>query len=217
MDGKEKIAKYKMLLENEAAKNDILEQKLQVLRHEKEDLKRQIGELKGDSGQNAQLQGNPFLLNDSHFLVARRLRELFALIEDGSDERLLEYLKAGLEMNEVERKVIDSFLAQYKDYKRTDYKNFCSQFSRIYIYGAGVKAKRCAKALQENGIMFEGFVVTNIDANAEKYLQHKVYSIKEIPHMDNDVGILVALNPTNAQQVYPVLDKLEIKNYCYFI
>lgn len=214
MEAKEKLEKYKELLENEAAKNDILEQKLQVLRREKEEMQRKIDEMRRTGGQSHM---DTSLLNDPHFLIAGRLQELLSLAVDGTDREVLEYVRDKMCTNEAEIQTINAFVDQYRDYRRTDYKSFCSQYSRIFIYGAGQKAKRCVTALQGEGIQYEGFVVTNTAANTKEYLQHKVYSIKEIPHKDKNVGILIALNPTNAQQIYPILEKLKIRNYCYFI
>lgn len=217
METQEKLKKYKELLENEAAKSDILEQKLQVLRREKEDMRKQLEEMQRASGLGAQCPIDASLLNDSHYLIACRLKELLRLAEDGTDQEVLEYVRDKMYTNEAEIQVINTFVDRYKDYRRTDYKSFCSQYSRIFIYGAGKKAKRCVTTLEGEGIKYEGFVVTNIDTDAKEYLKHKVYSIREIPYKDKNVGILVALNPSNAQQVYPVLEKLKIKNYCYFI
>lgn len=217
MDNNEKILKYKMLLENEAAKNDIMEQKVQILKAEKEKLEQQIAVLN-----KANINVEPTNNTEAEFgdmqyiIIANKLQELFERSQSNKDDELLDFVKMGLNLNNSEAAIFKKFIGYYESYIRTDYIEFCKQYSQIYIYGAGIKAKRCANALSSNGISFEGFVVSDKKNNANVYLQHKVHSIKRVPYKDKNVGILIALNEQNAQQVYPILRELKIRNFCYF-
>ena len=45
--------------------------------------------------------------------------------------------------------------------------NFCDNYKKIYVYGAGKKAQRLAGVLDKCGIRFESFIVSDEETKAE--------------------------------------------------
>lgn len=90
-------------------------------------------------------------------------------------------------------------------------KKFCGMYRHIYLYGAGINAERLARFMDENSMIFDGFVVSRLENN-KRYL--KGYEVKEISQigMPKSIGIILALSKTNKREVIPLLDKLGYKN-----
>lgn len=78
---------------------------------------------------------------------------------------------------------------------------FCSKFDRIYIYGAGIKARRFTKYLNEMGIPFEAYLVSSPLNNITGFNNHKVQTFCADIMNDSSVGILLALNEKNTVDV----------------
>lgn len=203
MDNKEKILKYKSLLEEEISKNDVLEQKAEIMKGEKEELLRKIQEL---TLEVETLKTKIRESNSRMAIIAEQFKRVFSYFQNCPLPN-----EAIINTNDANQNRL-SFATL-----RTDYREFCKQYSQIYVYGAGIKAKRCAETLKKDGISFQGFVVTNKSNNATTFQQHKVMQLEEAPYNDSNVGILLALNEMNAKQVIPVLQNLGVKNVCYFI
>lgn len=78
---------------------------------------------------------------------------------------------------------------------------FCNKFDKIYIYGAGKKADRYTKYLNELEIPFEAYMVSKITENGGTKEYHKVIPYNEKLMKDGKIGILFALNKKNAKEV----------------
>ncbi len=87
---------------------------------------------------------------------------------------------------------------------------FCSKYCSVYIYGAGVKARRYADIFEKNSISFVGFIVTELKENEKELKGHKVYEISQIKNSSN-IGIVLALNEKNKNEVIPILRKMGFK------
>ena len=89
-------------------------------------------------------------------------------------------------------------------------KKFCQKHDHIYIYGAGRKADRYTGYLNELGIPFEAYLVSEQVDNVKIKENHKVVQFyKELLHTGN-VGILLALNEENTKEV---MEKMEL---CFY-
>lgn len=80
-------------------------------------------------------------------------------------------------------------------------KKYCNRYSRIYVYGAGIKAKRYTYYLNEMGIEFVGYLVSNLANNVEILNDHRVFLFNKELLNDDHIGILMALNKENAREV----------------
>ena len=80
-------------------------------------------------------------------------------------------------------------------------KKFCRKFDRIYIYGAGIKARRYTKYLNEMGIPFEGYLVSGPPNNIAGFDHHKVQTFCMDILYGCSAGILLALNEKNTVEV----------------
>ncbi len=94
-------------------------------------------------------------------------------------------------------------------------KNYCADFSKRYIYGAGAKAARIVSALEDTG--FEGFVVSDGNKKVDTKLNHPIYELSEVKSALEQEGtvLIIALNPQNVKDVLPTLAELDL-NSIYF-
>lgn len=83
-------------------------------------------------------------------------------------------------------------------------KIFCKKYDELYVYGAGIKAKKMANLLEENRIGYKAFIVSDIENNSRILMEHNVISISQL-HNLNDIGIILAMNNQNKKEVIPLL------------
>ncbi len=85
---------------------------------------------------------------------------------------------------------------------------YCNQFSKIYIYGAGIKGKRAYDRLISHNV--SGFVVSKKDKN--EYLGLPVMSIDEAKEKLCKSGtvLVIALNPKNLLETLPLIGDIEL-------
>lgn len=80
-------------------------------------------------------------------------------------------------------------------------KNFCHNFDDIYIYGAGIKAKRYTQYLDEMEIPFKAYLITNPTDNIRTLNGHDVIAYQKGLIEGKRAGILLALNEGNTKDV----------------
>lgn len=78
---------------------------------------------------------------------------------------------------------------------------FCRRYDKIYIYGAGKKADRYTRYLNELGISFEAYLVSTMDENDSIKENHKVIPYNDELIKDEKNGILFALNEKHTREV----------------
>lgn len=78
---------------------------------------------------------------------------------------------------------------------------FCRQYDKIYIYGAGKKADRYTKYLNELKIPFEAYLVSEVTENGRIKEEHKIIPYSDEIIKDEKIGILFALNEKNTREV----------------
>lgn len=86
---------------------------------------------------------------------------------------------------------------------------------KIYIYGAGKKAKDCLCLLHNLRLQVQGAIVSDKSLNPDEFMGIKVYSIDEIK-INSSIGIIIAVGKANLASVEGVLRKRDIFNYIYF-
>jgi len=82
---------------------------------------------------------------------------------------------------------------------------FSRKYSTIYVYGAGFFASSVNAILSSNGVDFSGFIVSDGTANPSAYYSKPVFYLSEIDLIKDDIGIILALNKANQDEVLKLL------------
>lgn len=88
---------------------------------------------------------------------------------------------------------------------------FCKKYNKIYIYGAGISAKRYKNYLDKMNIKCNGFLVSDLSKNSKQVQNTPVVFYKDIIQ-EESVGVIVAMNPQNAQEAICALAESGIVN-----
>lgn len=94
-----------------------------------------------------------------------------------------------------------------------DIRQFCLKYQHIYIMGAGDFGAVIAKQMKYNGLDFEGFVISGSVEKGKTYLGKPVWGLKEIPHTQDESGIVIGINLKLWPGVIENLKEAGIKNY----
>ncbi|MDE7312828.1 MAG: glycosyltransferase [Eubacterium sp.] len=86
-------------------------------------------------------------------------------------------------------------------------KDFAKRHKRIYIYGAGIWAKRIMEILDEEDLELEGILVTEPEKNPERIGNYKCGTLEEA--VGGDTGIIIAIR--NAQDVEEIRRMIDAK------
>ena len=86
--------------------------------------------------------------------------------------------------------------------KIIDYKiqRFCKLYTKIYIYGTGMVARRCTKDFERLQIKIAGYVVSKL-RKEELPDNQKVYELSPEIISDKKTGIVLAVNSFNAKEI----------------
>lgn len=91
---------------------------------------------------------------------------------------------------------------------------FCRQYNKIFIYGAGQYGTRISKILKSRGIDVMGFLVTDLKKNKDIVENLPVQSVYGASIGRND-GIVVAVSKSSQGSICDLLEGLQITNiYC---
>lgn len=77
---------------------------------------------------------------------------------------------------------------------------FCEKCNRIYIYGAGIKGKRCWRHLRNLGVTDTSFIVSDGYLEREKICKETVLELSECVLTDR-TGIIVAVQESMQQEI----------------
>lgn len=92
---------------------------------------------------------------------------------------------------------------------------FTDENKRLVIMGAGKYAKILAGQLENNGIEFEGFTVSDSQWESGTYLGKPVWKLGEI---SKETAVIVGINPVIWDQIVDALDEAQIVHYsCPFL
>lgn len=97
------------------------------------------------------------------------------------------------------------------DIKNTmdSFKEYCSKFSTLVIYGAGDVGKMVAEFMEEEGISFECFCVTEKPVKSI-FCNHSVKGLDEVMHCSAETGFIVAVSQKNAEEILGLLENRKI-------
>jgi hypothetical protein len=90
--------------------------------------------------------------------------------------------------------------------------DFCRNYQKIYIYGAGKLADKVYNLLKMYGIDFEAFIVSNPSKLHEEKYGHPIIALDESDYLSKDTCYITALNSKNKAEVLPILRSKGIVN-----
>lgn len=112
---------------------------------------------------------------------------------------------------------VQNIMKYFKTFKsRKHLYKFLKLYSEIIIYGAGKKALKYGKYFSEEKILYKGYCVTELGNNNSEILGHPVYGLADIEESLNNVGIVLALNPINAEEVIQMLQSKGLKKNVFY-
>lgn len=113
-------------------------------------------------------------------------------------------------LNEIYRIYKQTYDLEYCDKK---IQKFIKGHKRTLVMGAGKYASVLARQITNNGMEFEGFVVSP-DKNTEgEYLGKKVYKLNDLPFAKDEVGILVGIHTDVWEEVENTLMENGVVHY----
>lgn len=107
-------------------------------------------------------------------------------------------------VNEIET-VKKTYLAEIKE-KTTE-------FSRVFIYGAGHIARELYSIFAEENIRIDGFVVTDGNINVDELFGLKVFDIESLVYEQDEVFIVLGVKNKWSNEVLNQLEMHKIMNY----
>jgi hypothetical protein len=110
--------------------------------------------------------------------------------------------------NQYQHKYYFSSLYRYLDEKSLQL--FCSQYTKIYVFGTGNWGTYIANYLSDKEIIYEGFIVSNRHINGDTIMQHPIYQLSKAK-LDDTCGVVVGVK--SYQTIVTELEKRGIKNY----
>lgn len=114
------------------------------------------------------------------------------------------------EAYDLYKSYVEYYRSELKDMKKI--RKFINKFNRIYIYGTGEYAQNLSKILHDDGIVIDGYVIS--DGQKISKLEKPVSYISEI--LGQNVGIIIAISPTNMLFIRETLQKISSNNLYYF-
>ena len=93
------------------------------------------------------------------------------------------------------------------------FKNYCINFSGLVIYGAGDVGRMVAEFMEEEGISFECFCVTE-KHEKNTFCNHEVRAIQEVINGEQEMGVIVAVSRKNVGEMLCLLENQK-KSYFY--
>ena len=113
-------------------------------------------------------------------------------------------------LNTVLQKVLyDEGIEQYGDIHNLEYRieSFCSNYKKVYIYGAGLCGKAClSHLLKQKNTKMMGFVVSDGYRKQNHAQGFNIYEISEIMPK-SDEGVLIAVHHNYVREIKDVLSK----------
>lgn len=106
-----------------------------------------------------------------------------------------------------------------KEYCSSDVKEFVNKHKIILVMGIGEYSSILTEQFENNNIHFAGYVVSHKnDDHVNEFKGKPVWTFAELPFSKADVGIVIAINPRNWENITHSLADAKIANYyCPFL
>lgn len=116
------------------------------------------------------------------------------------------------ELNRVSAQIYD------RDYYDSKLNEFSVKHKHIVMFGAGDYASRLTLQLDNHGISFDGYAVSEWKKARREYLGRPVWHLSEIPFKKDETGVIIAIDPIIWNQLLDCLEKYNITDYmCPFL
>ena len=158
----------------------------------------------------------------NNYIINRIQRYIYTILEtDGEEQNKLLWKKCEQydEKNADAEELKRLFMLLYdENYKEERLKNFSERHRHVLIFGAGDYAARLTKQLERQGIIFDGYAVSEEKGKEKIYLGKPVWELNNIPFISDGLGIIVGIKPVSWNQLADVLEKNRMKEYiCPFL
>lgn len=105
-----------------------------------------------------------------------------------------------------------SFFDLLNTVRQNNIRLFCQEHTKVYLYGAGGEAERWMEVLEQEQIMFDGFVVSDGQRKPSVLRGYPVMFLSEIVSEKDICGLILALNPNNSGIVLTSLKEKQFNN-----
>ena len=92
-------------------------------------------------------------------------------------------------------------------------KFFCQSKRHIVIMGVGHYAELCSSQLEKNGLRYEGFAVSKPEKTQDKFKGKNVWKLSDIPFNQEELGVIIAINPIRWDDILQSVTQAGIRNY----
>lgn len=93
--------------------------------------------------------------------------------------------------------------------------DFIKEDRYVFIWGAGGYGKIIAEQFNNNGIEFEGFIISDNQVKVERYQGKKVWRISELPYKKSEIGIVIATRIQLKEEILMAICNSGIERYIY--
>lgn len=135
------------------------------------------------------------------------VEEVEQLILECNEKSENQYKKFFMRLEEVYKQTY------VQDFYPTSIKEFVEEHAHIYIWGAGKYGQRVADQLIRDNKDFEAFIISEPDK--QKVMEKPVIGMKDIPYPMEEVGIIIALNFHNWDEIRERFEKNGQVDYIY--
>lgn len=152
----------------------------------------------------------------SHLLEQKIVSDYFGYcLSIAEEEGLRKASERGLEIGtvkEIYRKLSPSYLDE-------NVRKLCDGSDAVFIYGTSRLAPICKRQLEQAGILFEGFVVSDNQMKADSMEGRNVHYLSDAVKNFQNPGFILAVQPVNAAAIANALQERGIERYCapYFL
>lgn len=146
-----------------------------------------------------------------HILERKLISDYFGFcLSISEDAGISKASEKGLDMNKIKAcyKCIDS---KYLD---SDIWEVYEKAEHLFIYGTSRIAPVCKNQLENAGIDFEGFVVSDGQMKTDEIEGKNVYYLSGVMEQYENPGFVLAVQPVNAEALENMLRRYHVTNYC---
>lgn len=90
----------------------------------------------------------------------------------------------------------------------------CERTEHLFIYGISRMAFVCKRQLEQSGVEFDGFVVSDSQMKQDEIDGKPVFYLSEVIEHFRCPGFILAVQPVNIEALENVLRQYHVKNYC---
>jgi len=97
--------------------------------------------------------------------------------------------------------------------KNDEFNNFVNKYDDIYIFGTGITSQMVSNLLKVVGVMIKGSIISDKYYSKEMAKANIQPFSKFIELKQKNIGVILAMMKTNAEEVFPILNENNINFY----